>query len=276
LCDWCLEHGEGKKWYLNVENQVHDFFEQFIKERKKKEPPPIAQFENMYFALTQIVLEWTKEKSPEVAKELRKAAEERVHKYNLHQVVPLEEAERILEIASPIAVYSCPCQRAFRARPTEKICLGFGLSLDWIREWPDFYRGGVNHLSQEEAKELLGTLDQKGLVHAVYVYKKPYVGGICNCEYPTCIPLRISLERGWWLYKKAEYVAALDQSRCDGCGKCVTKCQFGAIKFSPMANIAVINPWKCFGCGLCRQVCEVKAILLAPKEKIEALKNIWW
>ena len=259
-----------------MKNQVHDFFEQFIKERKGEEPPIITRFENLYFNFAQIVLAWTKEKSPEAGEALKKIVEEMIERNVLHQVVPLEEAGKILEIASPIAVFACPCQRALRARPAEKICLGFGLSLDFIREWPDFFRGGADYLSTEEAKELLGKFDQKGLIHAVYIYKKPYVGGICNCEYPTCMPLRVSLEHGWRFYKKAEHVAVLDPSRCDGCRKCVTRCQFGAIKFSPTENIATINPWNCFGCGLCREACEGKAISLAPREKFEPLKNDWW
>jgi hypothetical protein len=28
MCEFCTQHGEGKKWYLNMENYSRDLFEQ--------------------------------------------------------------------------------------------------------------------------------------------------------------------------------------------------------------------------------------------------------
>nr|MDO8080149.1 4Fe-4S dicluster domain-containing protein [Candidatus Freyarchaeota archaeon] len=273
MCDWCMEHGDGKKWYLNIKNYTKDFFGPL---KEKGKTPAISHLEELYFQLAQIVMSWVNEKNPETATNLRKLAEERYQLYGLHQVVTLEEVNQILDIASPIAKYACPCERILRAKPEEKRCFSFGMSLDFVREWPDFFRGGVEFLSKEEARECMEKFDEQGFVHAVYIYKKPIVGGFCNCEAPSCYAIKISRERGWNFYKRSHFVANIEDNKCIGCKKCISRCQFGAVSYSPTLNRAVIDPWKCFGCGVCRVACENDAIKLIPRENFPSLNNVWW
>jgi MinD superfamily P-loop ATPase len=83
----------------------------------------------------------------------------------------------------------------------------------------------------------------------------------------------------------------IDYEKCDGCGKCVEMCQFGALekedvvaqftarpgerglKSATTSRVAV-NPYLCEGCGACAAVCPQKAIKMVPVENAEIrIKN---
>ena len=54
---------------------------------------------------------------------------------------------------------------------------------------------------------------------------------------------------------KSHYVAKVDYDECNGCGVCVQRCQFGAIKFEVTQGKTNIDHMRCFGCGLCETGC---------------------
>ena len=59
--------------------------------------------------------------------------------------------------------------------------------------------------------------------------------------------------------------AAVDSTKCIGCGRCSDACHFDAFRFDGPANDIVgktwhIDPFTCEGCGLCPLVCPVDAI----------------
>jgi heterodisulfide reductase subunit A len=66
------------------------------------------------------------------------------------------------------------------------------------------------------------------------------------------------------------YVSVVDETRCIGCGTCVSICRYGAIEtvevFKKYEDISLkevksrINPALCKGCGMCRPACPVGAI----------------
>ena len=58
-------------------------------------------------------------------------------------------------------------------------------------------------------------------------------------------------------------VAAIDDSACDGCGRCFKKCPFDAIVGAPRLLHGVIAD-ACTGCGLCTNVCPHGGISLYP------------
>jgi len=59
--------------------------------------------------------------------------------------------------------------------------------------------------------------------------------------------------------------AFIEREKCTGCGECVKKCQFEAIKLKN--GKAEINPFLCEGCGVCEIICPQKAI------KMKSIKN---
>jgi len=54
----------------------------------------------------------------------------------------------------------------------------------------------------------------------------------------------------------------IDYKKCNGCGICVEKCRFKALKM--VKNKPILIPFLCEGCGLCKIVCPQKAIKLKP------------
>jgi NAD-dependent dihydropyrimidine dehydrogenase PreA subunit len=74
---------------------------------------------------------------------------------------------------------------------------------------------------------------------------------------------------------KSPWVATVDFDDCNGCGVCVQRCQFGAIKFEVTTEKTNVDQFKCFGCGLCETACPTEAIDLLDRESLPALKEGW-
>ncbi len=144
------------------------------------------------------------------------------------------------------------------------------------QRWPEVYRGGVDYLTPSQAKEFIEYLDRRGYLHMLMmegIYTSA-IGGICNCDYPTCWLMRWRLDYGIkGSVRKADYIAKVDYSRCNGCGDCVKRCQFGALRYEVALDRANIDPFQCFGCGLCSNACPRSAIDLLPKERFPVLAN---
>ncbi len=56
------------------------------------------------------------------------------------------------------------------------------------------------------------------------------------------------------------YVSRVSLELCKGCGKCVDKCQFGALPL--VDDRATVDEARCMGCGICTNHCAQRAITL--------------
>jgi heterodisulfide reductase subunit A-like polyferredoxin len=59
-------------------------------------------------------------------------------------------------------------------------------------------------------------------------------------------------------------VAVVDEELCAGCGDCLARCQFGALRLDA-DNVCLVDPGRCVGCGLCAMVCPADALHLARR-----------
>jgi len=66
----------------------------------------------------------------------------------------------------------------------------------------------------------------------------------------------------WGRQKKIDWYPVIDESKCIGCGMCVTTCGRGVYKFDyKMHKPVVIEPNHCLvGCQTCANLCPVGAI----------------
>lgn len=153
----------------------------------------------------------------------------------------------------------------------------------WYKElFPKDYRV----VSKEEAKEICRNSRKAGMIQAIdrHLY---YRGSenyfvICNCCKESCVPIiayRVFKDEPYTFYPSRS-VAAMDETKCRGCGTCIEACPFeerelttagGAFGKNGGASVArVLN---CQGCGLCADVCQSQATFMIPRAE-SALRDV--
>jgi len=65
----------------------------------------------------------------------------------------------------------------------------------------------------------------------------------------------------------------LDDSLCDGCGKCVSFCPEKVFEFTEDGSkVYIASPFDCqVGCSSCERICPRKAIAFPPREMLERM-----
>jgi len=179
------------------------------------------------------------------------------------KLLPNEDIEGIIDRTARIAVVKCPCRRMAQKcdRPSE-VCLQLNKGAEYTIK-----RGSGREVSKDEAKQILRTAAEGGLVHSVT--NTPEMGHfICNCCPDCCIFMMPWLtyggvEKG---IARSRFEARVDVESCSGCQDCVEQCPFGAIEMIKVAGHkkmkAAVNPDKCFGCGVCAVRCITDSIKL--------------
>jgi ferredoxin len=278
MCEFCIEHGEGKKWYLQTKNYAKELLNEerkrYITEFWEKFEENIAG-ESGLTALDRLVAA-----NPAGAKAFFSPVEEQMRKQHWGQVIPLEDVEQILERCVSVVRVPCACRIVIRGVHDARFCfcLAAFKSDFWPKgvfdQLPD-YSKDLEVLTKEEAKREFQKLDRQGLVHSVWTHGTPFISAICNCTPRDCLALRMRLGVGLSTFFKAEYVAAIDLEKCNGCRDCMKICNFGAINYSASLRRCSINQLQCFGCGLCRAECPSDAISFLDRNAIPALAKDW-
>jgi len=181
-----------------------------------------------------------------------------------HRVYDFSEMKAILEGAQRIAVYDCGCKTEYENCDAPRhVCISLDESTDEMseNEWR-----GRSEIDAEEALKVLQRSHDAGLVHLAYIMKGDERPGlVCSCC-PCCCHTLGSLVRSGSHAQilTSRYIAAIDSSKCVGCGKCVERCAFQARWM--MDKRLACDKTKCFGCGLCVSTCPEQAISLAPRD----------
>jgi len=279
MCWLCDEFGNPEVgnglWYLNPPNYARNMYK--------------LRMPGEGFKGAEVGLETGEHAGPTIADLIKASEEGNQEEYTRvqqemqvteqgSQVVPLEDADRVLELCSPIGLIACICRKDGRAiderNELEYTCMGMGVGmLKWER-WPERYKGGVRFANIEEAKEWNHEMDRRGFVHLLMLFGAPFIGGFCQCDYPDCGALRRAVDFGLGTMK-SHYVAEVDYDTCNGCGICAQRCQFGALKFEVTTEKANIDQFKCYGCGLCETGCPREAIKLVERKSLPALAEVW-
>jgi ferredoxin len=281
MCEFCLKHGEGQKWYLEAKNYSEDLLSdlerrKFIRRmfgdpgRLADVPASLERFDRAP-ALIQRWIRW------------RTAS--KMKRLHFGQVVPLEDVERILELTNSIVRVACICRKVSTGAD-HRYCYGISMApeggdlLGIISEVaPGFVHGpdskGLETLTKEEALRAFEEHERDGLCHTVWTFGTPFIGGLCNCDRPDCLAMQTTVGHQITTMFRAEYVAEIDPDACTGCRACMEACQFGAIGFSAGRNKAQIDLRQCYGCGVCRAHCESDVIRLAPRESVPSVASLW-
>jgi ferredoxin len=281
MCEFCHKHGEGKKWYLQAKNYSDDLLSDARRRRRAvrglrqmNDPRRAMRWVNMLL------------RAPGVVRPLASWAVTRVMKrIHFGQVVPIEDVKEILGITSSVVRMACLCRHA-QGTPDARYCYGlsirpdFGLLGEIVREAsPDYLVGpdtaGLESLTGDAALRSMREHETEGLCHTVWTLHTPFIVGICNCDRSGCLGVRVTVEHGFKMMFRAEYVAVSDPGLCSGCGECARLCQFGAIGLDAATGKAEIDPTRCYGCGVCRAVCDRGAISLRDRRAIAEARDLW-
>ena len=173
------------------------------------------------------------------------------------QVLAFEDVGEMVDASDTIAVTDCTCRLIARKcdKPVE-ICLQVGKAADYAIE-----RGTGRKIDKEEAMRLLRVAEEAGLVH-VTMNKASDFHIICNCCDDCCMTFGMLGDRRSNLCDPSRFAASVDAEVCEGCGSCVERCYFGALRLEEEAGVASVDAEACMGCGLCQVVCPSGALSL--------------
>ena len=281
MCEFCHQHGEGEKWYLQAKNYSDDllsdvrrrnFFEDFISHPEEL-TRKIQGFERLA-------------KAPRFVRSVvSRMITRKMKKHHFGQVVPIEEIEEIFGFLNSIFRLDCICRHVILGKE-KRYCYGISLGqnggmIGEIMQGVDksFYRGpdtaGLEFLTKEEAISAFHEHEKEGLCHSVWTFDTPFIGGICNCDRADCLAMRLTVTEGIPVMFRGEYVAEVSPEECSGCRQCMRVCQFGAITYSASDKKVVIDKRWCYGCGVCRSACNKNAICLSDRSKIPVATALW-
>ena len=281
MCQFCHQHGEGKKWYLKAENYAEHllddikrskYIQHFFRDPQRlKERIGLLDTLNRMPGFVQAVI--------------KPAILGRMKKMHHGQVLPYEDVKEIFGFVNSVVRLPCICRKASLGTE-ERYCYGLSMvpaessKLKMLVEavGADYLTGpdvkGLETVSKEEALEQFKDLEKKSLIHSVWTFITPFIGGICNCDH-DCMAMKATVKKALPVMLRAEYIAEMEPDLCSGCRNCIKACQFGAISYSLARGKVNIDPLLCYGCGVCRVHCRNDAITLTDRKMIPAVAEIW-
>jgi ferredoxin len=281
MCQFCHQHGEGQKWYLQTKNYAEDLLSD-LRRRKMitdffSHPDHLGKAEEQLEQLDRL--------PGFVRRVIRWRSVNEMKKTHYGQVVPIEDIERIFAFSTSIVRLPCIC-RYNTVGPEQRYCYGASLApnLGQMGELvrsidPNYLMGpkanGLETLSKEEAIDAFHQHEQEGLCHTVWTFVTPFIGGICNCDRADCNAMQATVVHDMPVMFRAEYVAEINLEQCNGCRVCMRACQFGALAYSAAQKKVVVDLRRCYGCGVCRALCAKNAITLRDRTSVPVAAHLW-
>jgi Pyruvate/2-oxoacid:ferredoxin oxidoreductase delta subunit len=173
------------------------------------------------------------------------------------QVLVSEDAVKLLQSASTIALTDCVCRKLTHKcdRPVD-VCLQLNRAAEFAIK-----RGTGKKISLEEGVEVLKRAKDAGLVHFTE-NSANRVNMLCNCCDCCCELLRFAKDaKNRAIFNPSRYEASVDADTCTMCNVCVDACPMDAIQ-ADSGDVVVVNKNNCIGCGVCAHLCPADAISL--------------
>ncbi len=278
MCRFCVEHGDGKRWYLQAENYAADLESDLA--RRGYVVSFISDFDSNKRKIRAGLSALRALPTP-LAAPLRERASKAMQRNHFGQPVPIEECEKILGMATSVVRIPCLCRG--QRRSDEGVCLVTTVRPvdDVLAEgWASYADGPdvatLERLTPTTALALLRDCERRGLCHTVWTFITPFIAAICNCDLSSgCMAMNLQLNHDIKVMWKGEWVARLAEERCTACGACVETCPFGAIAPPADGGPVAYDETACWGCGICRAVCPTDALTLADRAMVPAVAASW-
>ena len=148
-------------------------------------------------------------------------------------------------------------------------CLHYG-------DWAEYMikRGFGREVSKDEALNIIKKTEEEGLIHIVENHQdgKGDISATCCCCSCCCVMLRGILELknvASTVLGPSNFLMKIDKKSCTGCGTCVDRCLFNAVRLDN--DTARVDHDLCMGCGLCESTCTGAAVTLKRRDQIDSL-----
>lgn len=191
---------------------------------------------------------------------------------NALHVLDYERASEIIQTANHRGVGTCYCRhkmshldRACLA-PMD-ICMTFGGTAQSLTR-----HGYAREIDAKEGMDLLQEAYENGLVQFGENVRQD-VSFICNCCGCCCEAMTAARRFGVLNpIHTTNFLPAIDETYCNGCGKCVTACPIEAMSLvstndphHPKMKKAKVDENVCLGCGVCVRECDKGSLSLRER-----------
>ena len=191
---------------------------------------------------------------------------------NALHVLDYERASEVIHTASHRGIGLCYCRHKMQhmdracAAPMD-ICMTFnGSAASLIKH------GYAREVDVAEGLDLLQQAQEQNLVQFGENVRER-VNFICNCCGCCCEAMIVGRRFGFLQpIHTTNFLPRIDESTCNGCGKCVNVCPVEAMALvsannpqRPKMKKAKLDETLCLGCGVCVRACPQKGIDLAPR-----------
>lgn len=279
MCQFCVQHGDGKVWYLEAGNYIADL------EADLARRGYLIDFVQGFDRMRSRALVATRllDKAPRpIHHMVARRVTDNQQANHFGQPVPIEECERIFDLATSIVRLPCVCRTAAGTRD-DGVCLAVTVNpIDsaLAEAFKDYAAGpGVpqmERLTKEQAVLLLRDCESKGLMHSVWTFHTPMIGAICNCDIASgCMAMNMTVTHDIKVMWRGEYVIEHAEETCTHCGACATLCPFDAIDYDRSARRVTVRREECYGCGVCRARCRPNSLRLVKRASVPEVATQW-
>lgn len=189
------------------------------------------------------------------------------------EILDWERATHLIESASAHAVSECACRH--KARHLDKacdnpddVCLSLNTAATTLA-----HNGHAKLISKADAMDILKRSKELGLMQTGDNVQKN-VSYICNCCSCCCGMLGAINDFGiTGAIVTSNWIMAVDEDQCKGCGACIGKCPVNAIEMThdngEFKNLkkVICKEELCLGCGVCPSSCQFDALVMQPRSK---------
>lgn len=187
-------------------------------------------------------------------------------------VLPYTRAREILlHSNAAVALMQCPCRLSLpvHCEPSD-VCILVGDTV--VNFVLAHHKDKARRVSPDEALEVIRSCHEQGMVtHAFFkaaVLNRFYA--ICNCCTCCCAAMQGHFH-GVPMLSPSGYQISVNAA-CTGCGRCVKRCPFKALKASDSYPKKITpDPALCMGCGVCLQACPQQALDLIQSGDVKPL-----
>lgn len=269
MCEFCVRHGDGKRWYLNAANYADELLRDLRREKYIEEFLP---------ELTAKATRWLKiidrgrRVSPDTTRRVLRVQSRKMKSLHFGQVIPTEDVGAVLDIVGQIVRLPCVCREVLEKRQVA-FCYLLAASPDKLgyreilgrREEALPFVESMERVEPATALKEMVALEEEGKIHTIWTFVTPFIGALCNCDPSSCLAMNFT-ERGLQLYFRGEDVITAGAESCTGCGDCLELCPFGALMLGEDGMIRT-DPDRCHGCGICRRVCPSNTLQLERRSE---------